>query len=184
MSFSLKTIRFNHDLSGATTSALNIRRNKDFETALPEYDTANMRNAQRFLESPGTISATAVAGSGALAERGGSWLFLRWLGDQKGEAIYGRLVQTAKTGGSNIEEKAGETFASLFGDFATAVYTDSLPGVVRTAVPARLRFTSRNFRRIFKRFADLDESGRTPAFPFTPAALAAGQTVGGTFLPG
>lgn len=46
MSFSLKTIRFNHDLSGATTSALNIRRNKDFETALPEYDSAILRNAQ------------------------------------------------------------------------------------------------------------------------------------------
>ena len=158
--------------------------NQLFPDSAQGFLTPNMRNAQRFLELPGTISATAVAGSGALAERGGSWLFLRWLGDQKGEPIYGRLVQTAKTGGSNVEEKAGETLASLFGDFATSVYTDSLPGVVRTAVPARLRFTSRNFRRIFKRFADLDESGRTPAFPFTPAALAAGQAAGGTFLPG
>jgi hypothetical protein len=42
----LKTLTFDHDLSGATTSALNIRRNKDFETALPEYDSAIPRNAQ------------------------------------------------------------------------------------------------------------------------------------------
>lgn len=35
----LRTITFNHDLAGTTTSALNIRRNKDFETALPEYDS-------------------------------------------------------------------------------------------------------------------------------------------------
>jgi hypothetical protein len=158
--------------------------NQLFPDSAQGFLTPNMRNAQQFLGSPGTISATAITGSGSLAERGGSWLFLRWLGDQKGEAIYGGLVQTAKTGVSNVEDKAGETFASLFGDFATAVYTDSLPGVARTAVPARLRFTSRNFRRIFKRFADLDESGRTPVFPFTPAPLAAGQTAGGTFLAG
>ena len=46
MPLSLKTITFNHDLSGATTSALNIRKNKDFETALPEYDSAIARSAQ------------------------------------------------------------------------------------------------------------------------------------------
>ena len=46
MPFSLQTLTFNHDLSAATTSALNIRRNKDFETALPEYESAIPRSAQ------------------------------------------------------------------------------------------------------------------------------------------
>jgi len=46
MPFSLKTITFNHDLTSATTSALNIRKNKDFETALPEYDSAIARTPQ------------------------------------------------------------------------------------------------------------------------------------------
>jgi hypothetical protein len=72
----------------------------------------------------------------------------------------------------------------LFGDFATAVYTDSLPGVARASVPSRLRFTSRNFRQIFKRFADLDQTGRTPAFPFTPQSLVPGQTATGVFAQG
>jgi hypothetical protein len=36
----LKTITFNHDPLSASTSALNIRRNKDFEVAIPEYDAA------------------------------------------------------------------------------------------------------------------------------------------------
>ena len=43
----LKTITFNHDLTDATLSALNIRQNKDFETALPEYDSAIPRSAQQ-----------------------------------------------------------------------------------------------------------------------------------------
>ena len=40
MALQLKTITFNHDPLSASTSALNIRRNKDFEVAVPEYDAA------------------------------------------------------------------------------------------------------------------------------------------------
>jgi hypothetical protein len=38
--FALKTITFNHDLLSAANSAMNIRRNKDFEISVPEYDSA------------------------------------------------------------------------------------------------------------------------------------------------
>jgi len=143
-----------------------------------------MRNAQSFLQTPGAISMDALSGNGTLAERGGSWLFLRWLGDQKGESIYGRLVQTSRTGVANVEDKANETFASLFGDFATAVYTDSLPGVPRESVPLRLRLTSRNLRQIFKRFSDIDRTGQTPIFPFTPIGIVTGGTATGVVVPG
>ena len=158
--------------------------NQLFPDSAQGYLTPNMRNAQRFLSTPGATSVTANSGSGSLAERGATWLFLRWLGDQKGESIYGRLVQTSRTGVANVEDRSGETFAGLFGDFAAAVYTDSIPGVARASVPPRLRFTSRNFRQIFKRFADLDQTSNTPAFPFTPLPLAAGQSASGTFRQG
>jgi hypothetical protein len=158
--------------------------NQLFPDSAQGYLTPNMRNAQRFLTTPGATSATAENGSGSLAERGGTWLFLRWLGDQKGEAIYGKLVQTGRTGAANVEDKAGETFAGLFGDFATAIYTDSIPGVSRASVPPRLRFTSRNFRQIFKRFADLDQATKPPVFPFTPTPFATGQSASGTFRQG
>jgi hypothetical protein len=155
-----------------------------FPDSAQGYLTPNMRNAQRFLETPGSTSVTAITGGGSLAERGGSWLFLRWLGDQKGESIYGTLVQTGRTGVANVEDKANETFAGLFGDFTTAIYTDSIPGVPRSRIPTRLRFTSRTLRPIFKRFSDLDQTGKTPPFPFTPALLVAGQTATGTMLQG
>jgi hypothetical protein len=47
-----------------------------------------------------------------------------------------------------------------------------------------LRFTSRSFRQIFKRFVDLDQTGRTPVFPFTPSPLVTGQNATGTFAQG
>jgi hypothetical protein len=158
--------------------------NQLFPDSAQGFLTPLMRNAQRFLEVPGTTSATVVSGSASLAERGGAWLFLRWLADQKGEAILGRLVQTGRTGVANVEDKANESFSGLFGDFATAVYTDSIPGVARSAVPPRLRFTTRNFRRIFQRFADIDQSGRTPPFPVVPTPVGAGQTASGSFALG
>jgi hypothetical protein len=40
MALALKTITFNHDVLSATTSSMNIRRNKDFEVPVPEYDAA------------------------------------------------------------------------------------------------------------------------------------------------
>jgi len=45
MALTLKTITFNHDLFSASTSAMNIRRNKDFEVLVPEYDAAIPRTA-------------------------------------------------------------------------------------------------------------------------------------------
>ena len=158
--------------------------NQLFPDSAQGFLTPNMRNAQRFLETPGATSVTANSGSGSLAERGGGWLFLRWLGDQKGEGIYGRLVQTSRTGVANVEDKAAESLGALFGDFATAIYTDSIPGVAREAVPLRLRFSFRNFRRIFKRFADIDQSGRTPPFPFAPVFVGVGQTASGSIALG
>jgi hypothetical protein len=43
MSLELNTITFNHNPSSASNSAMNIRRNKDFEVPIPEYDRAIQR---------------------------------------------------------------------------------------------------------------------------------------------
>jgi hypothetical protein len=148
------------------------------------FISGDMTNAYRFLSTLPNHSAVALQGNASLEERGGAWLFLRWLGDHKGEGIYGRLVQTASTGTQNVEDKAGESFASLFGDFATAAYTDSLPGVPRSAIPLRLRFTSRSFRQIFQRFFDTNTSGVDQPFPITPMALQPGVNATGSVLQG
>lgn len=44
MALALRTIEFNHDPNSAVTSAMNIRRNKDFEVLVPEYDSAVPRS--------------------------------------------------------------------------------------------------------------------------------------------
>jgi len=43
MALELRSITFDHDPSQSATSALNIRRNKDFEVLIPEYDVTQPR---------------------------------------------------------------------------------------------------------------------------------------------
>jgi len=120
-----------------------------FPDSSQAFVTQNFRNAYKYLSAPRHKSVTTFAGLGTLEERGAAWLFLRWLGDQKGDQIYKQLVETSKRGTDNVSTAASEPFPALFGDFGIATYTDSIDGVPRTAVPVRYRFTSRNTRQIF-----------------------------------
>ena len=102
-------------------------------------------------------SVTTFDGFGDLEERGAAWLFLRWLGDQKGDQIYGRMVQTRATSIENVQVAAGESFAALFGDFALALAAD-VPGFARATLAPRYRYTPRpnnlDYRTLFQRMAD------------------------------
>jgi hypothetical protein len=136
------------------------------------------QNAYAYLSAPTTQSATTFNGLGSLEERGAAWLFLRWLGDQKGEGIYKQLVQTSRTGIDNVADKAGESFPALFGDFGIATYADSVDGVPRSSIPLRYRFTSRNTRQIFARLYPFK------ANPISPSALACNTSASGSMLQG
>ena len=156
---------------GVTTPPCRSNPTALFPDSAIMYLQGDLLDAYDYLRRPDTISVTTFRDFGELEERGAAWLFLRWLGDQKGDAIYGRLVQTRRTSISNVEDKAHESFASLLGDFSIAVYTDSIPGVARTAIPTRYRFMSRNFRQIYARLYS-SNPGLLPApFPITLKTL-------------
>jgi hypothetical protein len=140
-------------------------------------------DAFNYLAASTENSVTTFESFGTLEERGGAWLFLRWLGDQKGRSIYGSLVQTRTRSIANVEEKAGEPFGDLFGDFGLATLADSIPGVARAAVPARYRFgPTRNLRQIYDR---LFTTGAVPSrFPIIPRTTTSTALTNGAMLPG
>ncbi len=48
-----------------------------------------------------------------------------------------RQLELGPAGGvADIEQATGRPFPALFADFGLALYTDSLPGLARTAAPA------------------------------------------------
>jgi hypothetical protein len=135
-------------------------------------------NAYNYLTNSTKHSVTSFIGLGTLEERGAAWLFLRWLADQKGEAVFRSLVQTNRRGIDNVSVVAGEPFPALFGDFGIATYTDSIDGTSRSAVPTRYRFTSRNTRQIFARLFPLRPN------PVSPTALGCATSAGATMVQG
>jgi hypothetical protein len=118
------------------------------------FITPQLLNAYVYLNSTRAHSVTTYEAGGSIEDRGATWLFLHWLSEQKGDAVIARLVQTSKSGVANIEEKAGEPFGALFGDFSVALYADSLLGVPRAQVSRRYQFgATRNLRRLMLRLA-------------------------------
>ena len=142
----------------------------------------NFTYAYDYLSAPEQHSVTTFEDFGTLAERGAAWLFLRWLGDQKGEGIYRALVQTNLTSIENVERQAAEPFRQLFGDFTIAAYADNLPGVDSTLIPTRYQFTSRNLRRVYQRFHELGTVPRP--FPIVPRTLDCANDLEGSMYQG
>jgi hypothetical protein len=157
--------------------------NQLFPDSSQGFIVPDLIDAYNYLASSTSNSITTFEDFGTLEERGGAWLFLRWLGDQKGRGIYRSLVQTKTLGVANIEEQTAEPFGQLFGDFGLATLADSIPGVARAAVPQRYRFAdSRNLRKIYDR---LFTTGAVPArFPISPRATTGTALASGSMLPG
>jgi hypothetical protein len=153
-------------------------------------DTANifinndLSNSYDFLESTPTTSLTLFESTGTLPERGAAWLFLRWLADQKDSTIFARLVQTNLTSIANVENVAAEPFPGLFGDWALALWTDSIPDHPRTSVPERYRYKSRNLRQIYARLNLIAPQQFPRIYPLIPRGVGFGSAVESSMYPG
>jgi hypothetical protein len=159
-----------------------------FPDSAAPYITPDLTYAFRYLFSSGVYSITSCAPGSfcSLSERGGTWLFLRWMTDHQPDGFLRRLVQTDRTGRANLDAALGGSTAAMLGDFALAVNTDSLVGLPRSTTPDALRFSSRNLRRLFKALYDAVgvAGGVARPFPLEPITLAAGSSVTGTMRPG
>lgn len=160
--------------------------NQIFPDSAEAFITGDLINSYGYLQNSADWSITKFIEGGTTQERGGAWLFLRWLGDQKDSTIYKKLVQTNLRGVANVVAQAGEDFPKLFGDFSLAVYTDSLPGLPRDVVSGRYRFRSRNLRFLYDAlFRAVDDSTILPRpFPIAVNSIAAPGTGSSSMVPG
>jgi len=90
-------------------------------------------------------------GDAGFSWRGGAWLLVRWLQDQRGTAVLRSLERGPDDGVAAIAQVMGEPFPQAFADFGLALYTDSLPGLARTTAPVADRFVTRNLRQMWAR---------------------------------
>ena len=81
---------------------------------------SNVGRGGRYLDDPGAISLEHD--SAPINQRGGIYLFLRYLGDRFGENIYKQILQNRCAGRACIESITGENFYTTFADFMATLY--------------------------------------------------------------
>lgn len=158
-----------------------------FPDSAQRYIVNPLTYAYDYVFAPDTISLTLhQVADGGRAWRAGDWLLLRYVGDQFGTGIYKQLIQSGLTGPANLAAATGIPLHRLLANFGVALYTDSIPGVPRTSVPAVYRFKSRNLRQLFQAIYNTygPQNGFPLPFPlavhgFTPNGGRAGITVPG-----
>jgi hypothetical protein len=155
-----------------------------FPDSAEGFIIGDLINSYDYMLDPTKWSITQFIQGGRLEERGGAWLFLRWLGDQMDSTIYAKLEQTNLTGIANVEAQTKESFPALFGNFSMALYTDSLPGVAREAIPSRYRFTSRNLRYLYRVLNFNDPQDFPEAFPLQLKLIGAPGSNSSSMVPG
>ena len=99
-------------------------------------NSSNVGRANLYLADPGAMSLENNAAP--LEQRGGIYLFMRYLGDRFGNGIYKSLLQSRCVGRPCIETITGEGFYDTVGDFLATLY---LSGKGITS-DERYRFTS------------------------------------------
>ncbi|MFQ5510733.1 MAG: IPT/TIG domain-containing protein [Candidatus Krumholzibacteriia bacterium] len=106
------------------------------------FDTSNKGRADLYLPDPGAVS---LMGGDTLEQRGGIFLFLRYLGDQLGTPIYWDIVHDAGVGRAGVQAVTGEDFFTSVADFFSTLYLSDR-GI--TGDP-KYRFSSFNLQQAF-----------------------------------
>lgn len=92
-----------------------------------QYKAGNWVRAARYLGDPADVSLIVTQGQGTLAERGGGWLFVRYIRDRAGgNGLLGELTRTTRIGVANVTAATGRSWEELFPDFGAALYLDGL----------------------------------------------------------
>jgi hypothetical protein len=128
---------------------------------LNDMDGQNIARASLYLASPGPY-ATSILGNSelrpynidTLEQRGGIFLFLRYLGDQIDETIYKKIVQSKKVGIASVTDVTKTNFYTSVGDFLAALY---LSGRGITSDP-KYNFSSID---LLNHFAELSVANRS-----------------------
>ena len=136
-------------------------------TAASQFLVGNLYDAFLYLRNPNEFALVTESSTGTLEERGGEWLFLRYLADRFGAGILKQLVATSDLGAANVVARTGTPFATLLGRWALAVYVTDLASF---AAPPALTYSTWRFRTTYASLHSQDPTNFPLAYPLTPSA--------------
>lgn len=130
------------------------------ETALAAaMKNGNLSRAHFYLSAPQRISLLAQEPPGSLEQRGGVWLFLKYLRGHYGQHdLLRRLTSSTRTGTGNVTAETGQPWSRLLTDFGVAIWADGAPDM-RGPLEPHHTFVDFNLR------AAMDARGGMPLRP-------------------
>jgi hypothetical protein len=143
-----------------------------------QFAKGDIQNGYRYLRD---VEATPLVetsvSTGALAERGANWLFVRWLTDQfgadsLGSAFTRSLVATSALGSTNVAQRTGVPFPLLVSQWQLANYLDNLPGFVPSS--ARLQYRTWDLRATYLQLHQELPTTFPRVFPLVPDSMHPG----------
>ncbi|HEX2679786.1 MAG TPA: hypothetical protein VHQ03_00670, partial [Candidatus Dormibacteraeota bacterium] len=140
-------------------------------------------DAYQYLSATGNSPLLIQYDQGTLAEVGASWLFMRYLVDQFGAPVTGKLDQTTLVGSANVAAQTGQPFTTSVTRWALANWVSDLPGF---ATPAELSYPSWRFRtRTFASLNQQDPRNFPLPYPLVPTQSGSGSvSLSGTLRSG
>ena len=133
------------------------------------YAIGSVFDAYQYLLAPGSSPLLIPEDTGSLAEIGASWLFVRYIVDQFGDSLPGKLVQSNLTGAANVQGKTGQPFDQTVSRWALANYVADLAGFT---APPELQYTTWHFHRTFASLHTQDPTDFPRAYPLVPLVSA------------
>ena len=127
----------------------------------------------QYLLATGSTPLLIPADTGTLAMVGASWLFTRYIVDQFGDSLPGKLVQTGLRGSANVATQTGQPFGQTVSRWALANWVSDLPGFT---APSELKYTSWHFRTTFASLHSQNANAFPLAYPLVPT-LSAGNAI-------
>ena len=135
-----------------------------------QYAFNDVDDAYKYLSATGSSPLLIEFDQGTLAEVGASWLFMRYLVDQFGGSLPGKLDQTTLVGAANVAAQTGQTFTTTVTRWALANWVSDLPSFM---TPPELSYTSWHFRtRTFASLHQQDPTDFPLPYPLVPATSA------------
>lgn len=164
------------ELAGRSYAASPDARTTDCTIGTSEcrFYVGNLFNAYKYLDSTQRHFLLPPSGLGTLAERGASWLFVRYLVDHHASAatstawnaLTRSLVGTSNTGAQNIAAVTGTSFATIVSRWALANHmTDN------GAAPAELQYSSWALHPVFSSLHTQRPSLFVNTYPLIPQVI-------------
>src|SRR6266516_1455611 len=138
-----------------------------------QYAINAVFDGYQYMLAPEDSPLLIPADTGSLAEVGASWLFTRYIVDQFGASLPGRLVRTSLTGAANVTAQTGQPFDQTVSRWGLANWVSDLPGF---SAPAELQYTSWHFRTTFASLHGQDTTDFPRPYPLVPT-VSAGNAV-------